>query len=260
MEDNDLIQKEFKALLPIIESYFPEGRCEYSKVNKLMESFQRISFYENDIMILMDHKRHQPIYVSDNLEEITGISKSVLFKWKSMFILKLLDYSHFSYAYRALILGMDFFNKMPKEEKLVCKHFACGMKLRDGKGNLQRIFAKSKVLLVDEKGKLDISIFFIKNVSHLIKGNGYWLRYTSPSKTSSFVKQKGKQHFDDLLTAREIEIVELLAQHKTSSEIADELFISTSTVEKHRKNMIKRAGAVNTTALVHLCKLAEIIK
>lgn len=260
MEDNDLIQKEFQALLPVIESYFPEGRREYSSINKLMESFQRISFYENDIMILMDHKRHRPIYVSDNFQDITGISRSALFKWKNMFILKLLDYAHFSYAYRSIIMGMNFFNKIPEEEKLVAKHFACGMKLKDGMGNIQRIFAKSKILMVDEKGKLDVSIFFIKNVSHLIKGDGYWLRYASPSKKDCFVKQKGKQRFDDLLTPREIEIVELLAQHKTSSEIADQLFISTATVDKHRKNMIKRAGAVNTTALVHLCKLAELIK
>lgn len=45
-----------------------------------------------------------------------------------------------------------------------------------------------------------------------------------------------------LLTDRQIEILKLIAQGKTSREIADELFIGTYTVDTHRKNMIKILG------------------
>lgn len=44
------------------------------------------------------------------------------------------------------------------------------------------------------------------------------------------------------LTKRQIEILELIAQGKTSREIADELFIGLQTVETHRKNMIRILG------------------
>ena len=45
-----------------------------------------------------------------------------------------------------------------------------------------------------------------------------------------------------LLTKRQIEILELIAQGKTSREIADQLFIGTHTVDTHRKNMIRILG------------------
>lgn len=45
-----------------------------------------------------------------------------------------------------------------------------------------------------------------------------------------------------LLTKRQVEILGLIAQGKTSREIADELFIGLHTVDTHRKNMIRILG------------------
>lgn len=45
-----------------------------------------------------------------------------------------------------------------------------------------------------------------------------------------------------LLTQRQIEILELIAQGKTSRQIAEELFIGVHTVDTHRKNMVRILG------------------
>tara|TARA_R110002049_G_scaffold282515_1_gene462343 strand:- start:628 stop:1248 length:621 start_codon:yes stop_codon:yes gene_type:complete len=45
-----------------------------------------------------------------------------------------------------------------------------------------------------------------------------------------------------LLTKRQVEILGLIAQGKTSREIADDLFIGIHTVDTHRKNMIRILG------------------
>ncbi|WP_406070491.1 response regulator transcription factor [Micromonospora sp. NBC_01638] len=45
------------------------------------------------------------------------------------------------------------------------------------------------------------------------------------------------------LTARETEIVELLAQGLSNAEIADQLFIETSTVESHLGRAMAKIGA-----------------
>lgn len=47
---------------------------------------------------------------------------------------------------------------------------------------------------------------------------------------------------DNLLTKSEIEIVRLIGEGKTSSEIAEQRFTAVSTVEKHRKNIIFKLG------------------
>ncbi len=53
-----------------------------------------------------------------------------------------------------------------------------------------------------------------------------------------------------LLTRREKEVLNLIADGLTNNEIADKLFVSTSTVDSHRKNLISKLNVKNTAALV----------
>lgn len=52
------------------------------------------------------------------------------------------------------------------------------------------------------------------------------------------------------LTAREIEIIRYIADGLTNIEIAAKLFLSTVTVDTHRKNMLAKLQLKNTAALV----------
>jgi DNA-binding NarL/FixJ family response regulator len=54
------------------------------------------------------------------------------------------------------------------------------------------------------------------------------------------------------LTKREIEIVNLVLQGKTSSEIGDFLFISKHTVDTHRRNICEKTGTKTITELLTL--------
>jgi DNA-binding NarL/FixJ family response regulator len=52
------------------------------------------------------------------------------------------------------------------------------------------------------------------------------------------------------LSPREQEILQLVAEGMTTSEIAEKLFTSPRTVETHRQNIMEKTGAKNTAALV----------
>jgi len=54
------------------------------------------------------------------------------------------------------------------------------------------------------------------------------------------------------LSAREQEILQLVADGLTTSQIADKLFTSPRTVETHRQNIMEKTGAKNTAALVKI--------
>lgn len=54
------------------------------------------------------------------------------------------------------------------------------------------------------------------------------------------------------LTKREKEILKLVAEGKTSALIADELFLSPLTVDTHRKNLLQKFQAKNSTELISL--------
>ena len=52
------------------------------------------------------------------------------------------------------------------------------------------------------------------------------------------------------LTKRESEILELIAKELTTEEIAKHLAISISTVETHRRNLLKKAVVKNSVGLI----------
>jgi DNA-binding NarL/FixJ family response regulator len=58
------------------------------------------------------------------------------------------------------------------------------------------------------------------------------------------------------LSAREVEILELISQGLTNNEIADKIFLSAHTVATHRKNLMKKFNAKNNVDLV-ICAIKE---
>ena len=52
------------------------------------------------------------------------------------------------------------------------------------------------------------------------------------------------------LTVREMEVLRLMCKHMTSAEIAEELFISTSTVKYHKANILGKTGFSKSLDLV----------
>ena len=71
--------------------------------------------------------------------------------------------------------------------------------------------------------------------------------YLYPSAVTTLVRDyverggRGEEQFD-VLTARELEVLKLIAEAHTSKQIADALFISIKTVERHRQNILDKLG------------------
>ena len=62
------------------------------------------------------------------------------------------------------------------------------------------------------------------------------------------------------MTERELEVITLISLEYTGKEISDKLFISTNTVETHRKNIIKKIKVKNTIGLVKYAIKNKLIK
>jgi DNA-binding NarL/FixJ family response regulator len=61
--------------------------------------------------------------------------------------------------------------------------------------------------------------------------------------------RRGEEAPEDPLTPRELEIVKLIAEGHTSEEIAEMLFISKKTVDRHRANVLEKLGMRNRVEL-----------
>jgi two-component system NarL family response regulator len=78
------------------------------------------------------------------------------------------------------------------------------------------------------------------------------LKYLAAEVTPGIVEsalQDGGGSVYDVLGAREREVLQLLAEGLTSSQIAARLYISISTVETHRRNIMRKLGVHSVAAL-----------
>jgi DNA-binding NarL/FixJ family response regulator len=62
-----------------------------------------------------------------------------------------------------------------------------------------------------------------------------------------------------ILTRREKEVLELIAEGSTNNEIASRLFVSSTTVDTHRKNLLSKFGVKNTASLIRMAVQMQLI-
>lgn len=78
----------------------------------------------------------------------------------------------------------------------------------------------------------------ITAVQKVVSGDTYF----DPNINTNVLDKQVSKSSKGTLTKRQIEILELVGQGKTSREIAEQLFIGIHTVDTHRKNMIRILG------------------
>ena len=93
-------------------------------------------------------------------------------------------------------------------------------------------------------------------------GNGYFSKDINISDRDedfrSTITINDKQ-IDEILSRRELEVLKLIYREYSNAEIAEKLFLSVSTVETHRKNLIAKLGVNNTVGLVKFALRHKLI-
>jgi DNA-binding NarL/FixJ family response regulator len=89
----------------------------------------------------------------------------------------------------------------------------------------------------------------IGGIRHILNGNQVYLG----KGVKDLIKGISQENSDlPMITKRESEILKLIADGLTNQEIADQLFISTFTVDSHRKNLLLKFNAKNTATLIKI--------
>jgi len=92
----------------------------------------------------------------------------------------------------------------------------------------------------------------IKAIKSVYAGEEYLSQEVSKTLIQSMItgKDRPNSNFIPKLTRREREILALILEEHTTAEIAGKLFLSLSTIETHRKNLLSKFGVRNTAGLV----------
>jgi DNA-binding NarL/FixJ family response regulator len=79
------------------------------------------------------------------------------------------------------------------------------------------------------------------------------------SDQASIELEENKYALIPVITRREKEVLTWIAKGLTNKEIADKLFVSTTTVDTHRKNLLAKFQVKNTASLISLATQNELL-
>lgn len=101
--------------------------------------------------------------------------------------------------------------------------------------------------ILKNKGKEEL----VEAINDIAQGKTYFGREVTDKLISGIqevVKKKPEQTIP--LTNREVDVIKLIADGKSTPQIAEQLFIAHSTVETHRRNLIDKTGVPNSKTLI----------
>ncbi|GAA0871133.1 response regulator transcription factor [Gangjinia marincola] len=103
-------------------------------------------------------------------------------------------------------------------------------------------------------GKLEL----LKAIRQILSGEKYFSQSIKEAYLNSVFKQDKESIAS--LTAREKEVLTLIAKEFTTQEIADQLFISKHTVESYRKNLLSKLNVRNLAGLTKYAMKLGLVK
>jgi len=223
---------------------------------------EAIQYHSNRAIVLFSSKGFKPLYWGGNFEKLFGYNQSEINLWNIGLFFRSIVWEHIGFPLQFIKWNKKIERLCPlTESNLPARAYYCGLKVKHKDGHVLRIFIDQLVLSVQDN-KPSLYLVFLEDIQHLMKEAFYWVRHERPNTTEQtrFFRSSGqKKEFQDILSPREKEILIEIAKGANSKEIGLQLNISPATVTTHRKNMIARSGARNTTALIQLCRMCNVI-
>lgn len=238
---------------------------EFKKMGDEKQMISHLSFLDsrrmlkNEIVVLYRTADLKVIHVNSTVEKILGytpeeyMEKGLFFKRGNTnkqpdFILKLIQYlNHF----RALATSPAVTYINAYSGGVIHQHKDGSSRKFVGVYNIEK--HQSNILP-------EIELCILNEATELFKDDSFWCylqkRIEDKSYTRLYHNDKIDKHF---VSKREKEILQLVGEGKLSKEIATTLNISLETVSQHRKNMIKRINAKDSSSLIQICKLCDVL-
>jgi len=123
------------------------------------------------------------------------------------------------------------------------------------------------VLAAGAKGvvvKSDLDSLIVQAVEALAQGKPFFTSRVAETVLKAYLAQRAAENktetAQDVLTPREVEVLQLLAEGKSNKEVASTLNISTRTAETHRADIMRKLQLKSLSDLVHYAIRNELVQ
>lgn len=251
------MQKSVDIYTEIIESRSLDKHPDYKKHYHKLKEIDNFLPPSDSFLLLMNTEKLCYEFVSKNFEYILGFPVERMLNEGVKFWFSLIHPDDLKIWLKIIDDLMNFsMNKVDPEERsrLI---YIFNFRVKDASGLYKNLHVHLNPLEfgINEKPVIELShysVIPVKKVRPMIgvvkilnKNNIYETLY---------YKNYTHKNVDDKITKRERDIIRLLAAGNSSKEIGKQLFISSHTVDKHRRNILKKFNFKSTGEVIQYCR------
>ena len=204
-------------------------------------------------LYVLDYRTREYCYVGQNTRQVIGIPPEPFLDGGVPFCHQQMHEDDLK-----IFLGITFQKRLThlvtvKEER--DKYwYTINYRLKDFQGKNVHVLQQTKMLEVDEQGYPLVVMGYITNITNIKHDNRIVDTISKWDEKKGLCCLNKDIYFpgnDDIrLSERETEILKWVLEGLSSKCIADKLYLSTHTVNTHRKNMLVKTNAKNTADLL----------
>ncbi|MDP2386786.1 MAG: LuxR C-terminal-related transcriptional regulator [Bacteroidota bacterium] len=229
-------------------------------INNIQGSLSKKKFYKADLEKLTGATLYkgQCMYVLNYVDQIVSFQKGVK---------EMLGYSEQEYTFdfvlnnyhpddinvaqrvlsAALLYNVE--NKINRKDTLLKLCY----RLRKKNGDYIKVLRTSTTLEINTEGNLVSNISTLTDISFLNMGNKVVWDFDSIGLNKAKFRKYITKSFASYFSERQVEIIRLMAQGHSSSDISKILSISKHTVDTHRRVLLQKSNSQNTIELLNFC-------
>jgi DNA-binding CsgD family transcriptional regulator len=209
--------------------------------------------------IVFSYSDFRILYVSPSAAAYFGAEADAIKEKGSPFLLQFFSEYHRRFAAETADYLANAFATASGERLLNTSVYYVNWRITNGNGHVHQSLFHVFPVLVGANNEPQLGMYLIYDIKPFIQPDCWWVRLSMEKDIYTYHCEEPRFSNSDLFSAREKEVLSLLQQGHTSKEIASRLHVSSNTVDNHRRRMLQRSGAVDTTALIHLSKLTGVL-
>lgn len=221
-------------------------------IDQIATLFAAGSFY----YYILNFDNLQMDFVHEGTQEVLGISSH---EFSTRKLMEVMHPEDLEVIHLKELAAENFLYKTISQDDIPLYKVAYLMRLQDSKGRYKTILHQANAINVSEEGKIQQAIIVHTDISHLNAPFDHKISFISSKRPSyySMIPDTSlellKNSLMNILSVREKEIIRKVAEGKSLNEIAELLFLSTHTVNTHKKNILRKSHCKNTSELIARC-------
>ena len=226
---------------PLIKAHISQDYGSFQQEIPFDDLITKYALFPNEAIYLVDCISAQMEPLTENFSQIVGIDSN----YKNELTV-LYEHVHscnidafLKYTQRVVKCGFDKSCNLSEEKDFVMSVYL---------SHHHRVILKTTTILYyDSNQTMRYTIGKLTDVTDLIPFQHFSYKFTGPNSATLYNLYEQNSEGDCILGKREIEILRLIGKRMSSQAIANSLYISKHTVDKHRRNIIGKLDCKNSS-------------